>query len=90
LLNIHTDLGAGRTATDGDPTPISKGLGQLVNMTKSAIFFSGNCGDTEKERMKNVIDIQNEAFCENWDCPRQLEGVQRNVLRISQQKYVVS
>jgi hypothetical protein len=35
-------------------------------MTKSAIFFSKNCGDTDKERMKNVTGIQNEALCEKY------------------------
>jgi hypothetical protein len=43
-----------------------RGSDQLVNMTKSAIFFSKNCGDTDKERMKNVTGIQNEALCEKY------------------------
>ena len=39
-----------------------RGSGQLVNMAKSAICFSDNCDDTEKERVKNATGIQNEAF----------------------------
>ena len=43
-----------------------RGSGQLVNMAKSAICFSDNCDDTEKERVKNVTGIQNEALCEKY------------------------
>jgi hypothetical protein len=32
-----------------------RGSGQRVNMTKSAIFFSENCGDSDKEVVKQVM-----------------------------------
>jgi len=35
-------------------------------MAKSAICFSDNCDDTEKERVKNATGIQNEALCEKY------------------------
>jgi hypothetical protein len=43
-----------------------RGSGQLVNMAKSAIYFSKNCNDDEKQMVKNVTGIQNEALCEKY------------------------
>ena len=42
------------------------GSGQLVNMSKSAIFFSKNCSDTDKEIVKQTTGIQSEALCEKY------------------------
>jgi hypothetical protein len=35
-------------------------------MAKSAIYFSKNCNDDEKQMVKNVTGIQNEALCEKY------------------------
>jgi hypothetical protein len=42
------------------------GSGQLVNATKSAIFFSDNCQDCEKEDVKRITGGSNEALGENY------------------------
>ena len=42
------------------------GSGQLVNMSKSAIFFCKNCSDTDKEIVKQTTGIQSEALCEKY------------------------
>jgi hypothetical protein len=34
-----------------------RGSGQRVNMAKSAIFYSENCGDSDKEMVKRVTGI---------------------------------
>jgi hypothetical protein len=43
-----------------------QGSGQMVNMAKSAIFFSANCDDQMKEEMKNSTGITTEALCEKY------------------------
>jgi hypothetical protein len=43
-----------------------QGSGQMVNMAKSAIFFSANCNDQMKEEMKNTTCILTEALCEKY------------------------
>ncbi|GJN21044.1 hypothetical protein PR202_gb08490 [Eleusine coracana subsp. coracana] len=42
------------------------GSGQMVNMAKSAIFFSVNCDEETKERVKGITGIQTEALCEKY------------------------
>jgi hypothetical protein len=43
-----------------------KGSGQMVNMSKSAIFFSGNCDDSTKDRVKQSLGIRTEALGEKY------------------------
>jgi ribonuclease HI len=43
-----------------------QGSGQMVNMTKSAIFFSSNCDDQMKEDMKTTTGILTEALSEKY------------------------
>ena len=43
-----------------------RGSGQLVNMSKSAIFFSNNCNESDKEAVKQSTGIQTEALCEKY------------------------
>lgn len=43
-----------------------RGLGQLVNRDKSAIFYSRNCTDEMKEAIGQVLDIQREALAERY------------------------
>jgi hypothetical protein len=42
------------------------GSGQIVNMSKSAIFFSGNCDDSVKNIVKKSMDINTEALGEKY------------------------
>lgn len=42
------------------------GSGQLVNKSKSAIFFSKNCSDSDKDVVKQSTGIQKEALCEKY------------------------
>jgi hypothetical protein len=42
------------------------GSGQKVNMTKSAIFFSGNCEDSVKTSVKQILNINTEALREKY------------------------
>jgi hypothetical protein len=39
-----------------------EGSGQMVNMAKSAIFFSGNCEDMVKSSVKGILRIDTEAL----------------------------
>jgi len=41
-----------------------QGSGQMVNIQKSAIFFSDNCQDSAKEEMMQITGIGNEALSE--------------------------
>jgi hypothetical protein len=43
-----------------------RGSGQMINMQKSAIFFSDNCQDATKEEMKHLTCIGNEALSEKY------------------------
>jgi ribonuclease HI len=43
-----------------------QGSGQMVNMAKSAIFFSSNCTDQMREDMKDATGIVTEALCEKY------------------------
>jgi hypothetical protein len=43
-----------------------RGSRKRVNMAKSAIFYSENCGDSDKEMVKQVTGIQNEALSEKY------------------------
>ena len=43
-----------------------RGFGQSVNTSKSAIFFSTNCSDSDKEIVKQTTGIQNEALNEKY------------------------
>jgi hypothetical protein len=38
----------------------------MINMQKSAIFFSDNCQDATKEEMKHLTCIGNEALSEKY------------------------
>jgi hypothetical protein len=40
----------------------NRGLGQLVNKHKSAIFFSANCGDSDKREVHQALAIPTEAL----------------------------
>ena len=42
------------------------GSRQLVNMSKSAIFFSNNCTEIDKEAVKQSTGIQKEALSEKY------------------------
>jgi len=42
------------------------GSGQLVNMSKSAIFFSNNCTEIDKEAVSQSTTIQKEALSEKY------------------------
>jgi hypothetical protein len=42
------------------------GSGQLVNKQKSAIFFSSNCPDTDKNHVMQCLGIQTEALGEKY------------------------
>jgi hypothetical protein len=44
----------------------NRGSGQLVNQSKSAIFFSANCQDEEKKEVAQVLNIQREALEEKY------------------------
>lgn len=44
----------------------SKGSGQLVNKEKSAIFFSSNCRDENKDEMRAALYIDTEALAEKY------------------------
>lgn len=43
-----------------------QGSGQMIDVAKSAIFFSANCDDQMKEEMKTTTGIQTEALCEKY------------------------
>jgi hypothetical protein len=43
-----------------------EGSGEMVNMFKSAIFFSSNCEDQAKESLKQIMNIQTEALGEKY------------------------
>jgi hypothetical protein len=43
-----------------------QGSGQMVNIQKSAIFFSDNCQDSAKEEMMQITGIGNEALSEKY------------------------
>jgi hypothetical protein len=43
-----------------------EGSGQMVNIHKSAIFFSDNCQDPAKQEMMQIIGIDNEALSEKY------------------------
>ncbi|GJN36787.1 hypothetical protein PR202_gb25683 [Eleusine coracana subsp. coracana] len=38
----------------------------MVNINKSAIFFSGNCDDATKDEVKRIKGIDTEALCEKY------------------------
>jgi hypothetical protein len=42
------------------------GSGQMVNIMKSAIFFSANCEDQVKSEVKQITGIHTEALCEKY------------------------
>jgi hypothetical protein len=42
------------------------GSGQMVNMSKSAIFFSANCDDSVKNTVKQRLGIHSEALREKY------------------------
>ena len=44
----------------------SRGLGQLVNRDKSAVFFSSNCSDEMKTVIRQVLHIEKEALTERY------------------------
>ncbi|GJN09500.1 hypothetical protein PR202_ga27513 [Eleusine coracana subsp. coracana] len=44
----------------------SRGSGQLVNKSKSVVFFSGNCTDTMKTKVREALHIENEALAEKY------------------------
>ena len=43
-----------------------EGSGQMVNLAKSAIFFSANCDNEMKEEMKQAAGIATEALGEKY------------------------
>jgi hypothetical protein len=43
-----------------------RGSGQMVNIMKSAIFFSTNCQDLVKIEMMQITGINTEALCEKY------------------------
>jgi hypothetical protein len=43
-----------------------KGSGQMVNMSKSTTFFSGNCDISVKDIVMQRLDIHTEALGENY------------------------
>lgn len=42
------------------------GSGQMVNIAKSAIFFSGNCQESVKGEMMQITGVNTEALCEKY------------------------
>lgn len=44
----------------------SRGLGQLVNRDKSAVFFSHNCTDDMKNVVRQTLNIDKEALAEKY------------------------
>jgi hypothetical protein len=43
-----------------------EGLGQMVNLMKSTIFFSGKCKNTARDSVKQILEIDNEALEEKY------------------------
>ncbi|CAO2191947.1 unnamed protein product [Urochloa humidicola] len=43
-----------------------RGSGQLVNVNKSAVFFSSNCLDNDKEDVKRITGVATEALGEKY------------------------
>lgn len=44
----------------------SKGPGQLVNKEKSAVFFSSNCQEADKDEVRSILQIETEALAEKY------------------------
>jgi hypothetical protein len=43
-----------------------EGSGQMVNLAKSAIFFSGKCENTTRDSVKQILEIDNETLEEKY------------------------
>ncbi|GJM96164.1 hypothetical protein PR202_ga12977 [Eleusine coracana subsp. coracana] len=43
-----------------------QGFGQMINIVKSAIFFSANCEASTKEEVKQITGIMTDALCEKY------------------------
>lgn len=43
-----------------------RGSGQMVNVNRSAVFFSANCSDSDKEDVKRITGVANEGLGEKY------------------------
>jgi hypothetical protein len=66
LHNIHRSITEGALRLQEVLDVYSCGSGQLVNLDKSAVFFSRNCSDDMKQAVRQELHIDQEALAEKY------------------------